>query len=125
MYRTLGMAAFVLCALGLGASGQDKDKKFEVPKNATAGKVKTVDLKANSFTLTLTTGKDSGKDRAFGVDDKTEFWGPKGGDRGTGAKGLKDETMSAGYEIRVTASKDGKTARNVYLPDRKAEEKKK
>ena len=69
---------------------------------------------------------DAGRqERIFGVDDKTEFWGPKGGDRGTGAKGLKDETMSAGYEIKLTASKDGKTARNVYLSDRKEEKKNK
>ena len=81
--------------------------------------VKAVDLKANNFTLTLTTGKD----RTFGVDDKSEFWGPKGGDRGTGLKGLKDDCMEKGYEIKVVATKDGKTAKDVYLPNRKAETK--
>ena len=29
--------------------------------------------------------------------------------------------MDAGYEIKVQPSKDGKTAKNVYLPNRKAE----
>jgi hypothetical protein len=119
--RTLGFAFVVLtgCAFGLEAVGAQKDKKFEVPKDAIAGKVKAVDLKANNFTLTL----QSGKDRTFGVDDKTEFWGPKGGDRGTGPKGLKDDCMEKGYEIKVVAAKDGKTAKDVYLPNRKSEKK--
>ena len=55
----------------------------------------------------------------FLVDDKTEFWGPKGGDRGTGPKGLKDDCMAAGYEIKVVPAKDGKTAKDVFLPVRK------
>src|SRR5262249_21159440 len=104
--------------LTLGAGAQDKGKKVP-PKDAIAGTVKSVDLKANSFTLTVT----GGKDRTFGVDDKTEFWGPKGGDRGTGPKGLKDDTMSKGYEIKVVAAKDGKTAKEVFLPNRKTETK--
>jgi hypothetical protein len=57
------------------------------------------------------------------VDDKTEFWGPKGGDRGTGHKGLKDDCMAVGYEIKVVPAKDGKTAKDVYLPVRKTDKK--
>jgi hypothetical protein len=111
----------VVVALGLDASGQGKDKakKFEVPKDAIAGTVKSVNLKAPSFTLTL----DKGKDRTFLVNDKTEFWGPKGGDRGTGPKGLTDDCMAPGYAIKVAATIDGKTARDVYLPTRKAKKK--
>ncbi len=96
-----------------------KDKKFEVPKDAIAGVVKSVDVAKASFTITA---KDK-KERTFLVDKKTEFWGPKGGDRGTGPAGLKDDCMAAGYEIRVTASADGKTATNVYLPNRKGDTK--
>jgi hypothetical protein len=47
----------------------------------------------------------------------------KGGDRGTGPAGLKDECMAKGYEIKVVATKDGKTAKDVYLPNRKSEKK--
>jgi hypothetical protein len=96
----------VVLALGLEASGQgkDKDKKFEVPKDAIAGKVKSVDMKAPSFTITV----DKGKDRTFLVDKATEFWGPRGGDRGTGAAGLKDDCMAPGYDIKVMPAKDGK-----------------
>ena len=50
---------------------------------------------------------------------KTEFWGPKGGDRGTGPKGLADECMAKGYEINVVPAKDPTVAKDVYLPNRK------
>jgi hypothetical protein len=128
MWRALGCAMLVVLAGGLGleAGGgkdkvKDKDKKFEVPKDALAGKVKSVDLKEPSFTLTMKTGKA----RTFTVNDKTEFFGPKGGDRGTGPAGLKDDCMEKGYEVHVLASKDGKTATEVHLPNRKEEKDKK
>ena len=122
--RTLGLTivGISLCAFGLQAGGgakDAKDKKFEIPKTAIAGKVKSVDEKASKFTITLSDGKS----RTFGVDDKTEFWGPKGSDRGTGAAGLKDDCMEKGYEIKVVATKDGKIAKDVYLPNRKSEPK--
>jgi hypothetical protein len=42
--------------------------------------------------------------------------GPKGGDRGTGPKGLADECMAKGYEIKVVPAKDQTVAKDVYLP---------
>jgi hypothetical protein len=127
--RTLGLAivGMALCAVGIQAGGGQKDKdapkdkKFEVPKDAITGKVKAVDETGSKFTITL----KNGKDRTFGVDEKTEFWGPKGGDRGTGSKGLKDDCMDKGYEIKVVAAKDGKTAKDVYLAMRKEKKDKK
>jgi hypothetical protein len=129
----LALASALLCwALTLeatGAGGKDKKdgtkkevatgKKFEVPKDAIAGTVKTVDTKKASFTIIL----NDKKDRTFLVDKATEFWGPKGGDRGTGPKGLEDDCMAAGYEIKVVPTKDGKTAKDVYLPVRKSDKK--
>jgi hypothetical protein len=120
LFSAVGLASlFLVVALALQASGQgkDKDKKFEVPKDAISGTVQFVDLKGSSFTIAVEKAKGN---RAFFVDDKTEFWGPKGGDRGTGAKGLKDDCMAAGYTIKVVATKDGKTAKDVYLPARKS-----
>jgi hypothetical protein len=122
--RTLGLAIVgaSLCVFGLHGGGgvaNAKDKKFEIPKNAIAGTIKSVDLKASKFTITMSDGKQ----RTFSVDDKTEFWGPKGGDRGTGVKGLKDDCMEKGYEIKVVPTKDGKNAKDVYLPNRKTEKK--
>jgi hypothetical protein len=117
----LAIVGLSLCAFGIEVrgGGKDKDKKFEIPKEAISGKVKTVDLKAPSFTVTL----KNGKERTFAVDKATEFWGPKGGDRGTGPKGLEDDCMAKGYEIHVMPAKDGKTAKDVYLPNRKTEKK--
>jgi hypothetical protein len=116
------IVGLILCGLSYDTLGQGKDppKKFEIPKDAIAGTVKSVDLKASTFTITLADKKD----RTFHVDDKTEFWGPKGGDRGTGPKGLKDDCMEKGYEIKVMPMpKDAKIAKDVYLPNRKTDTK--
>ena len=126
-FQGVGLAGLclVVCSFAIEAGGgKDKDKKeekkkFEVPKTAIAGTVKAVDMDKASFTLTI-----DKKARVFLVDKATEFWGPKGGDRGTGPAGLKDDCMAVGYEIRVVATADGKTAKDVYLPMRKHEEKK-
>jgi hypothetical protein len=68
---------------------------------------------------TPTTITVKGKDKTFTVDAKTEFWRPKGGDRGTGPKGLADECMAKGYEIKVLPAKDPTVAKDVYLPNKK------
>jgi hypothetical protein len=122
--RRLGMAilAMAFCALGFQAVGaQDTKKTFEVPKDAIDGTVKSVDVKAGSFTLIV----KGSKDKTFGVTKETEFWGPRGGDRGTGIKGLNDDCMGVGYEIKVALAKDGKNAKDVYLGYRKKSEPKK
>src|SRR5215510_1485993 len=89
--RAFGVAIVVtvLAALSLQSVGAGDKKKFEIPKDAIAGTVKSVDEKAAKFTITV-----KGKDKTFTVDVKTEFWGPKGGDRGTGPNGLADECMA-------------------------------
>jgi hypothetical protein len=117
----IGIVAAVLAALTLQAVGAGDKKKFEIPKDAIAGTVKSVDEKGAKFTITL----KSDKDKTFTVDAKTEFWGPKGGDRGTGPKGLMDEYMAKGYEIMVVPAKDPTVAKDVYLPNRKKAEVKK
>ena len=98
------------------------NNKYAIPADAIAGTVKSVDLEAATFTITA-----EGKSRMFKVDEKTEFWGPRGGDRGTGPMGLRDDCMAKGYEIKVVAANDGKTAKDVHLPtrSRKASEEKK
>ena len=118
--RAVALATLVvfLGLLAHASAGGDKDKKFSVPKDAISGVVKSVDIKKSTFTLSI--GK---KDQIFMVDKATEFWGPKGGDRGTGIKGLEDDCMAAGYEIKVVAAKDGKTAKDVFFPMRKEKQK--
>jgi hypothetical protein len=112
--RTFSVAivGLALGVLGLQAGGGAKDKKFEVPKTAIAGTVKIVDVKAKKFTITL----DDSKARTFSVDEKTVFWGPNGGDRGTGLKGLDDDGMGKGSAIKVVAKTGGKVTKEVYLP---------
>jgi hypothetical protein len=85
--------------------------EVRLPLRMTVGTIKSVDK--NAFTLTL----ESGKDHAFGVTEGTLFIGPKGGK----GDGLKDDRMAKGYEVRVLAGPDGKTALEVYLPLRKKE----
>jgi hypothetical protein len=104
----------VLCMASDQAQGggKDKDKGKETPKDLVVGKVKKVDIDKNKFTIVL----ESGKDRTFGVDDKTKFFGPKGG---KAKDGLKDDRMAKGNEVKVLPTKDGKTAKEVHLPYRK------
>ncbi len=109
---SVGIVGLALGILGFQAVGGAQDKKFEVPKTAIAGTVKSVDAKAKKFTITL----DDGKARTFSVDEKTVFWGPNGGDRGTGLKGLDDDAMEKGSAIKVVAKTGGKVAKEVYLP---------
>ena len=73
-----------------------------------------MDEKAAKLRITV-----KGKDKTFTVDAKTEFWGPKGGDGGTGPKGLADDCMAKGYEIKVMPAKDQTVAKDVYLPNKK------
>jgi hypothetical protein len=97
-----------------------KDKKTDDKTKGTTGKVKSTDLEKLSFTVTL----DSGKDMTYTVADSTKFFGPRGGDRGTGKAGLKDDCMEKGYEVRVVAdTKDSKLAAEVHLATRKGEKK--
>ena len=113
--RAFGFAIVVTALATLSHSvGAGDKKKFEIPKDAIAGTVKIVDEKAAKFTITV-----KGKDKTFTVDARTEFWGPKGGDRGTGPKGLADDCMAKGYEIKVMPAKDPTVAKDVYLPNRK------
>jgi len=104
----------VLCVASdqVQGGGKDKDKGKETPKDLVVGKVKKVDVDKNKFTIVL----ESGKDRTFGVDDKTKFIGPRGG---KSKDGLKDDRMAKGYEVKVLPTKDGKTAKEVHLPYRK------
>ena len=41
--------------------------------------------------------------------------------RRRGAQGLEADCMAPGYEIKVVPTKDGKTAKDAYLPVRKAD----
>ena len=108
------VVATVIAALSLQSVAAGDKKKFEISKDAIAGTVKSVDEKAAKFTITV-----KGKDKTFTVDAKTEFWGPKGGDRGTGPKGLADECMAKGYETWSCRQKNRLSPRTCTCPTRK------
>lgn len=138
--RFVGMvcAGLALALLGTGVAqsqGQPKDKdgltqpKKDPPRDEkgrfvgkdktvaeVAGKIKSVAPKTGHFTVAPDT---KGKDQTFQVTDKTKFIGPKGGDRGVGLDGLKDDCMAPGYEVRVVHANNGKDALEVHLPNRK------
>jgi hypothetical protein len=84
---------------------------LEIPKDAIAGKVKSVDEKAAKFTITLNYGKDP----TFTVDAKTEFWGDG---PWPVPNGLTDEWLAEGYNIKVVPAKAPTVAKDVYLPNK-------
>ncbi|MCI0455992.1 MAG: hypothetical protein L0Z62_03305 [Gemmataceae bacterium] len=115
MMRLLGCAllGLAVCTASLQAQGEKGKDKKGVKEVEITGKVKDVDLKKKAFTITLTEG---GKDRTFLVNNTTKFVGPKGG---VSKEGLEDDRMAKGYEVKVVAAADSKTAREVRLPVRK------
>jgi hypothetical protein len=101
----------ILAALGQSVRAGDK-KKFEIPKDAIAGTVKSVDEKGAKFTITL----KSDKDRTFKVDAKTEFWSPKGGECGTGPKGWRTNAWSKATKSRWCRRKTRLLPRTCTCP---------
>src|SRR5262249_34650307 len=88
----------------------DKDKSE--PKGTEAVVVKVdvakmiLTVKVNNRTMDLSIGEE------------TKFIGPRGGDRGEGEKGLKDDVLQPGAEIRFVQGK-GKSVEEIHLPVRK------
>jgi hypothetical protein len=107
------MMILTLVTLGLQIQAQDKKDTKEI-----VGKVKSVDIEKQDFIITLSDGKE----RKFHVTKDTKFVGPKGG---VSDEGLKDDRMAKGYEVKVVAAGDNKTAREVKLPYGKKDEEKK
>jgi len=99
--------------------GKDKKEKKEPPKvelKSVAGEVTIIDVLKG----TITVGFAGGKSQTFIVNDDTKFVGPKGGSRGLGKPGMKDETMTKGAAVRVIFAQDEKVALEVHLPARGA-----
>src|SRR5689334_3889363 len=79
------------------------------------GKLVGVDVK--KMVLTVTT--DSGK-KDYDVNDDTKFIGPKGG---KSDKGIKDDRLVKGAELKLIVAGNNKTLREVHLPERKEKDK--
>jgi hypothetical protein len=66
----------------------------------------------------ILTVKVNNRTMDLSIGEETKFIGPRGGDRGEGEKGLKDDVLAPGAEIRFVQGK-GKTVEEVHLPVRK------
>jgi predicted RNA-binding protein len=84
----------------------------------TAATVVKVDLAKMILTV-----KVDGKTMDLTIGEDTKFIGPRGGDRGTGEKGLKDDVLAPGAEIHFVGSKNGKQIEEIHLPVRKSADK--
>lgn len=80
-------------------------------KELTAKLVK-VDVKNNVLTVKTDDGE-----KKYDVNDETKFLGPKGG---VSDKGIKDDRLVAGAELKLVIAGNNRTLREVHLPERKA-----
>jgi hypothetical protein len=81
------------------------------------GKVVKVDTKKNSITVNTLDGK-----KTYTISDDTKFLGPRGG---VSDDGIKDDRLKVGAEITLVIAGNNRTVREVRLPMREKEEKKK
>jgi len=95
----------ILLLVGL-ASAADKE---------VTGKLVSVDAKK----MVLTVKTDDGN-KNYDVNDDTKFIGPKGG---KSDKGIKDDRLVKGVELKLIVAGNNKTLREVHLPERKEKDK--
>jgi hypothetical protein len=74
-------------------------------------KIVKVDVKKKLITVSTDDGK-----KEFSVNDDTKFIGPKGG---VSDKGINDDRLVSGTEVRLVVAGNNKTLREVHLPERK------
>ena len=102
MLRNLLATSIVLLLAG-GAVAADKEVKGTLVK---------VDVKKNVITV-----KTSDGEKNYDVNDDTKFIGPKGG---VSDKGIKDERLTKGVELKLVVAGNNKTLREVHIPEKKA-----
>jgi hypothetical protein len=99
------LAVLLIFAGGLWAA--DKELK---------GKVVKVDVKKKLLVVMTDDGK-----KEYTLSDDTKFFGPKGGES---EKGIKDDRLEVGAEVKLVIAGNNKTVREVHLPERKPKDKK-
>jgi hypothetical protein len=109
----------VLClvvVVGVGglAAGQTKDKgkDKDVKKVFVKATVAKVDVDKRMLWVTL----EGGKKAEYVITKEVKFYGPRGGVRD---KGIKDEVLAPGAEVRLVYDTTGKVLKEVHLPFRK------
>jgi hypothetical protein len=102
MFRHSIVILIALLVLASGLLAADKEVK---------GKLAKVDHKKRVLTVTTDDGK-----KDFEVNDDTKFIGPKGG---VSDKGINDDRLVRGAELRLVIAGNNRTVREVHLPERK------
>ena len=92
------LALFILAGVALAA---DKEVKATVVK---------VDVKKK----TLTVKTDEGE-KTYTISDDTKFIGPRGG---ASDKGIEDDRLVKGAEIKLVIAGNNRTVHEVHLPER-------
>jgi hypothetical protein len=100
--NVLALGTLLLFALGL-ALADDKQ---------VMGKLVKVDVKKNVLTVKTDDGEKN-----YDVNDDTKFIGPKGG---VSDKGIKDERLVAGVELKLVVAGNNRTLREVHIPEKKS-----
>lgn len=77
------------------------------------GKIVKVDVKNNVITVMTDDGK-----KDFDVNKDTKFIGPKGG---VSDKGIEDDRLEKGAEVKLIVAGNNRTLREVHLPMRKSD----
>jgi hypothetical protein len=103
MLRTsLALAALLVFVAG---------NSLAADKELTAKLVK-VDVKKNVLTVKTDEGNKN-----YDVNDETKFIGPKGG---VSPKGIKDERLVPGVELKLVIAGNNRTLHEVHIPERKS-----
>ena len=109
---------------GAGTTEKPRTASTEKPKTSgakpdfkgTPGTVVSVDVAKMLLIV-----KVEGKNVELTISEGTKFIGPRGGNRGTGEKGPKDDVLAPGAEIHFV--KAGKQVEEIHLPVRKSSDK--
>lgn len=99
----IGIALVLLAGL---AQAADKEVK---------AKLVSVDVKKKILVVTTDDGK-----KEYDVNDDTKFLGPKGG---KSDKGINDDRLVKGAELKLVVAGNNKTLHEVHLPERKEKDK--
>jgi hypothetical protein len=102
MLRGLLASAFLIVMVAPAALAADKE---------VTGKLVKVDAKKNVLTVKTDDGEKN-----YDVNDDTKFIGPRGG---VSAKGIKDDRLVAGVELKLLVAGNNKTLREVHIPEKK------
>ncbi len=91
------------------------------PEKKEVAGVKATLVKVDADKKVLSVKLADGKVKDIQVTQDTRFIGPRGG---VSDQGIKDDRLTAGAELKLVLSADGKSAKEVHLPFRKSSPKK-